>query len=237
MKFPLHKVRWGAPDPGHVLAVQTAPRVPAYLPATLVALDAAGLGRWRGPRLMFSDGYVPQAPGWNVLPSADCLGQARTFFRLLQVVAAMPDITTVTLLEDDVALARNALDYIARVQIADNLVFLAWQNTNVPYPWGVPAPSIIEVPIIRYRSNVAVTFPMRTVRALLDSEALRTWERSKGADIITWGTFAYGRCGIHFPPLVQHVGDVSSLNDPIVRRDPQFIGSEADAMKLMEGQQ
>lgn len=236
MKFPLHKVRWDEPDPGHVLAVQTAPREPAYLPASLASLAAAGLERWRGPRLMFSDNYVPQAPGWNVLPSTSRLGQARTFFRLLQTVAAMPDATTVTLFEDDVALARNALDYIGRVQIADHLVFLAWQNTNVPYPWGVPTPSIIEVPIIRYRSNVAVTFPMRTVRALLDSEALRTWERTKGADIITWGTFAYGRCGIHFPSLVQHVGDVSSLDDPIVRRDLQFIGTEVDAMKLMEGQ-
>jgi hypothetical protein len=235
MRFPLRTVRWGEPDPGHVLAVQTAPREPAYLPASLATLDAAGLARWCGPRFIVADGYVPEAPGWHIEPSPTREGQARTFFRLMRLAAAVPGFTTLTLFEDDIALARNALDYIARVRIDDDLVFLAWHNTNVTLPWGVRPPSLVDVPVIRYRSNVAVTFPARAVLALLDSDALRAWERTQGADILTWGVFPQGRCGIHYPALVQHVGDVSVLGNPIVRRDLHFVGEAADAMQLMGG--
>jgi hypothetical protein len=233
---PLRQVQRVLADVGHVLAVQTAPREPAYLPRTLASLEHAGLARWRGPRAIFADGCLPDVDplryGWNVFARTSREGQARTFFRLLRTVAAWSGFTALTLLEDDVVLARSALDYIATVDVGD-LAFLAWINFDVQVPWGAGRPSIIEAPITRYRSNAALTLPAATVRAVLASPAVVNWQGMHGADSVYWG-LSNTRCGVHYPSLAQHVGEVSSVGDTRLdaRVDRNFVGEDFDTNTL-----
>jgi hypothetical protein len=217
-----------------VLIVQTALREPAYLPRTLASLERAGLERWAGPRALVADGYMPEALGWAVWGSDRC-GQARTFFRALQIAAAYPDFSALTLVEDDIVLARNALDYIATVERDPAFVLHTWFTWQIRRPWTAPAPStpfFLDVPLAHHSSNVAVTLSAATVRALLTSDAIKQWTAQHAGDVAYLGAFAHGRAAVHFPALVQHVGDVSAVGNVEPRQARHFLGEAQDAMEL-----
>lgn len=235
MSYPLRQVRHSATVDrrGHVLVVQTAPREPEYLSRTLVSLERAGAGRWEGPRLMVADGYAPEAPeGWR-LEVGEAAGQARTFFRALRLAAAVPGFSALTLIEDDVVLARNALDYIATVERDPNLVLQAWFTWQIRRPWNTPIPLFLDVPLTHQSSNVAVTLSAERVHELLASDVVKHWTVRHSGDIAYLGVFAGGRCGVHFPSLVQHVGDVSTVGSVGQRVARHFLGEAQDAMRLL----
>lgn len=237
MSYPQRQVRHTATvdRKGHVLVVQTAPRAPAYLPRTLVSLERAGAGRWEGPRLLVADGYVPAAPvGWRLEASEASEGQARTFFRALRLAAAVPGFTALTLIEDDVVLAHNALDYIACIERDPDLVLQAWFTWQIRRPWNVAIPLFLEVPLTHQSSNVAVTLSAERVHELLASDVVRNWTVRHSGDIAYLGVFAGGRCSVHFPSLVQHVGDVSTVGSVGPRVARHFLGEAQDAMRLLD---
>lgn len=217
-----------------MLIVQTAPREPAYLPRTLASLERAGASHWEGPRALVADGYTPAAPGWAVWASPERCGQARTFFRALQIAAAHPDFSAITLVEDDVVFARNALDYIATVERDPAFVLHTWFTWQIRRPWGAPAatPFFLDVPLAHHSSNVAVTLSAEVVRALLASDAVKEWTAQHAGDVAYLGAFAHGRAAVHFPALAQHVGDVSTVGNVEPRQARHFLGEAQDAMEL-----
>ena len=205
---------------GHVLAVMTCPR-PAeqdYLKITLATLKFAGLERWLGPRMIVADGYEPLVVGWPVYPSAERLGNSKTFLRALTLAVDTPGFTALTLLEDDVCLARNALDYIAGIDVvADpavnrDLTHVAWCSFQPP---RLPQKARIYDVILTndFVGNQAVTMSAERVRALLASPAVRRWNARHNADLLFTVAFPDQPCGIHRPNLAQHIGLASAVDD------------------------
>ena len=234
--LPWRSVHRQPASDGHVLAVMTCAGRERFLDRTYASLRNAGLSWWRGKKILVTDGGAPRDPwpGWHVSASQTRLGQAQTFFRALREAASSPTLTALTLLEDDVVLARNALDYIAATKIDDDLGFLSWFSVET-----CTIPRLLPIVSCRrattYQFNQAITFPVATVRELLGSKALQTWGEPHGADRLYERVFPDRYVGWHYPNLVQHVGGKASTvgNDSHGERvSPTFIGEDADALDL-----
>ena len=213
--------RLARPDPGHVLIVQTT--VASYRRTNL---DLRQWAQWPHVRTLVADGM-----GTGVLQ-----GQAKTFFKVLAYAATLEPFTALTLLEDDVVLAKNALDYIATTKVDDDLAFISWFST---YSYAGPRlPPLFHCIEARdYQYNQAITFPARTVHELLASDALKNWAEPHGADRIYRDVFPDRKVGVHYPNLVQHVGGTESLvgnSDQGPRVSLSFIGEDVDALSLID---
>lgn len=205
----------------HLLMVQTcAGRERLFNPLWRRALD-----EW-GDELMV-----------DAVCDTDGAGQARTFFRALRTaINYAPNLTALTLLEDDVVLAKNALDYIATTRIDPDLAFASWFSIDSYLGPRLP-PLFYCIEARDYQYNQAITFPARTVHELLASDALKNWSEPHGADRIYKDVFPDRKVGIHYPNLVQHVGGAESLvgnNHQGARTSPTFIGEDADALALID---
>jgi hypothetical protein len=209
--------RLAQPDPGHVLVIQTC----AGRESAFERLFAAVEDRWH-------------TWCWGERDHAG-QGQARTLFQALATAAAAPGFTALTLLEDDIVLAKNALDYIATTRIDPDLGFISWFSTTRFVGPRLP-PLLHCIEARDYQFNQAITFPARTVHELLASPALRDWSEPHGADRLYAQVFPDRKVAIHYPNLVQHVGGEDSLvgnNAHGPRTSPSFIGEDADALELL----
>ena len=215
--LPQRSVRRTSPDPGHVLLVQH--REGRDYARTEESLWEAGAGAWQH---------------FSFLTDHTGEGQAKTFFRALAAAAGTSGFTALTLLEDDVILAKNALDYIATTKIDDDLAFVSW--FSVGRYSGPRLPPVLDCFRARdYMFNQAITFPARTVHELLASDALKNWSEPHGADRIYKDVFPDRLVAVHYPNLVQHIGGAQSLvgnNDHGPRTSPTF-GQVADALDLV----
>lgn len=212
--------RLAKPDPGHVLMVMK-----------VYEQDERGGGAYNFIRAW------PAATGTVILDGCGepVRGQAQTFFRALRWATAVQNFTALTLLEDDVVLAKNALDYIATTKIDDDLGFISW--FSIYRHDGPRIPPLLHCIEARdYQFNQAITFPARTVHELLASDALKNWSEPHGADRIYKGVFPDRKVAIHYPNLVQHVGGRNSLvgnNDHGPRESMTFIGEDFDALSMV----
>ena len=144
----VHPVTWRTPSHHHALAVQAAPR-PLHdsLRATLASLEAAGLRRWPGPKFVMADGCQPDVPSpWQVFATMDGppgLGSARTFLAAFRKALEIdPGLELLTIFEDDVALSRNALDYIQVVEMPADVAMISWYS----WEWKPPGPLLPPLP-------------------------------------------------------------------------------------------
>lgn len=209
-------------DPDHGLAVMSCTtRNGGYVPWGLTK-------EWRGPKYIHVDGIDQYA--CDVSPK----GQAQSFFDILRW-AADAKLTALTLLEDDVVLAKNALDYIATTRIDDDLAFISW--FSIYRHDGPRIPPLFHCIEARdYQFNQAITFPARTVHELLASDALKNWSEPHGADRIYKDVFPDRKVAIHYPNLVQHVGGRNSLvgnNAHGPRESMTFLGEDFDALSMV----
>ena len=227
------------PDPRHVLGIMTCEgrssinRLWRSLPPDLTV-------SWPGAKIMMIDGHRWRSwKGWNIQATSHAgerMGQAATFFALLQEASSVQGMTALTLLEDDVVLARNALYYIASTRIDDDLGFISWFSVYCHNGPRIP-PLFHCIEARDYQFNQAITFPARTVHELLASDALKNWSEPHGADRIYKDVFPDRKVAIHYPNLVQHIGGTASLvgnNDHGPRTSPTFIGESADALALVD---
>jgi hypothetical protein len=208
--------RLAKPDPGHVFAVMKVYGQDNRGKVTNAVHDRGGL--------VVLDGCGEPVQG-----------QAQTFFHALRWAASRQDFTALTLLEDDIVLAKNALDYIATTKIDDDLGFISW--FSIYHHDGPRVPPLLHcIPARDYQFNQAITFPVRTVHELLASDALKNWSEPHGADRIYKDVFPDRKVAIHYPNLVQHVGGQNSLvgNDAHGRRESlSFIGEDFDALSMV----
>lgn len=228
----LRPVRFGAAVPSHALIVQTTRRPESYLQRLLASLSAAGLERWQGPKILVADGCAPTILGWQTYGSDEQVGQAQTFFKALDLAGAFE---YVTFLEDDVVLARNALDYIKTVQFTADLKLVAWYGGGQSPFVSVPGPFLATVAASGFARIPAVTMPGKTAREVATSAARDAWKDRHGADEIFGRVFPDGLCAIHFPSVVQHIGDISAVGNTGSRPSPTFPGEDFDAGSLTEG--
>jgi len=219
------------PSTHHSLAILTAGRPRPSLLETLHSLDDAGLGRWEGQKIMYSDGPAIgdeaagtiRRQGWSVLGSVEPRGAAWSFSRLLRLcLASDPSLDRLTFVEDDVELCRNALDYVGRMQTS---TLLSWFTYD--YDWSYPGhdpacPSQVAAadrtrgilarrPARYFILTQACTLPRQVVDLVLACpHASERWPKPDGHDeMITWalGDAPYA---VHFPILAQHSGHLNS---------------------------
>ena len=227
-------VSWTAPDPGHhVVAIQAAPRPRGdSLPRTV-----ASLGRWDGPSLIVADGCRPEIPGWKVDASDRQEGSSSNLLRLLHGVATgWPGFTRLILLQDDVILALNALEYMSRMVIPEDVGWVAmfaemWAGRGVGWPrLGIYGRHQ------RFYDSQCVVMPRATVLDLLDCHGAWPWNRIHGCDLM------FNRLGksfaVHVPNLAEHMEGLNSACEHESlgeRRSPNFPGPGFDALSLIGG--
>lgn len=213
--MPWRKPHFGSSPEGHMMAVQTC------VPRNITPSLAAALGAWRGRILTQIDLHRD--------------GQAVTFFRILTNAAAYEGLTYLTVFEDDVVLAQNALEYISLHKPDPDLVLTSWFSVETcTIPRTRPVLSTISAP--EYMFNQAITMPASTVRTLVASDAVKKWPERHGADRIFGHVYPKGKCALHFPSIAQHVGGAESLvgnNSHGIRTSPTFIGESSDALALI----
>lgn len=211
----------------HVLAVQTAPRSSPTFASLYGEIQTQG---WRGPKLIVADavnitadGLEVEADGWATRSwwEGGPVGSVRAFLRLLEdIVVRWPQAETVTVLEDDVRLARGALDYIWGTDISE-VAFVSWFAADLP----LPGPRLAIHPSRHFSGSQALTIPMGEVLRILRSPIGATWPVPHLKDGFIREAVGLDRpYGIHHPHLVQHIGGLSSAigNDrlgPRVSRD------------------
>lgn len=210
--------RLAAPDPGHALIVMSCAGREGYSSAIHKAISR---NWWRGKFTLIMDSTRQ--------------GQAQTFFEALRRAAETPGFVALTLLEDDIVLAKNALDYIAMTKIDPDLGFVSWfSNETCTIPRIQPV--LACRPARDYMFNQAITFPAKTVHELLASDALKNWSEPHGADRIYGHVFPDRMIAVHYPNLVQHIGGANSAvgnNDHGLRTSPTFLGEDVDALGLV----
>jgi len=221
---PVRHVQANRFDPYHHIAVMTTPDRRDLMPRTWASLVLAGHERWPGAR--------------HCLVDDDYIGQARMFLRALEWAASDPDLTKLTLFEDDVVLTKNALDYIATVEIDPDIAFVTWfhQYDAAPLIKEQRLGSAWQcLPSSAFCSNQGLTIPARTVRRLLASDALKNWPEPHGGDRVFGVVMPTELCALHVPPLVQHVGGEASLVGNTGKREAViFPGEDFDALTLLD---
>lgn len=226
----------------HALIVQTSPRKKPYLERTLESLKAAGSDWWEGPKYIVADGYRPnvhsESPlldGWSVLSTIECLGQARTFFRALQIAAPNKMLT---FFEDDIELAKDSLAYMKRVVMDPDLALISWHDVPMCLFRSIPPPPVFTIMAAQSWARAqAITLPQRTILAVLDSPITRAWPTRHGADRIFAAVMPGTLCAVHYPNLVQHVGGLDSEVGNTFegeRLSLSYIGSDASALALLD---
>lgn len=224
---------------GHVLALMTCAGRETTLHRTLSSIERAGLHRWSGPKFLLVDGTELNIPvhefnyeSWHVRVCGPLRSQAKMLLKVFETAADIPTMTALTLVEDDVVFAENALDYIAATEIDPDLALLSW-FTSVDHVEPL-TPFLCVTPAQHYHpTNQAITFPASTVHEVLASRRLHDWPTPHGADAVFLDVPGKP-CALHYPNLAQHVGgNESMVGNTGARLSPTFIGEDADALDLI----
>ena len=239
----------------HTLAIQTAPR-PNHnsLQDTLDSLEHAGLQKWQGPKLIISDGYVPEilvsTSTWQVFPVSTSLlplGSSKTFVALLRRALEIdPKLKFLTYLQDDIVMSRNSLDYISQIAVPKELSLVSWFNTDWHKPDFRP-PAILGCRPTRFfiRSQ-GMTMARAAIDSLLYCHMVNNWPKLDSCDAMpAWalGDIPYAD---HYPSLIQHTeGYNSACNRTLqqhnqgslwhkgARISPSFMGEHFDTLSLL----
>lgn len=225
------------PSLNHVLAIQTTIRPQKEtLTATLESLSKAGLGEWRGQKIIAADGYNPATEGWEMVSSLEQKGSAQTFFMLLdKIVELWPKTEKVTFCEDDIVLSKNALDYIQQTILDRDLSLIAWFSPYWPRSDRVPE----QKPVLGcfYNKDFFYSQCVTISRSLLNQirTMQSTWKEKDGPDLLMKRRGF--KCAVHYPNLAEHVGGENSAcghSDWGPRRSISFVGKDFDALNLID---
>jgi hypothetical protein len=185
--------------------------------------------------LIVSDGHRPEIPGWQVEASTTQEGSSSTLLRLFsRVTECWPGFTRLILLQDDVVVATNALSYMSRMTIPDDVGWVAmfaemWDGGEV----GCPRLGIYGSHH-RFYDAQCVIMRRETVSKLLNCG---DWDRIHGCDLLfnrSMMPFA-----VHIPNLADHTGGLNSAcgHESLgERRSPCFPETGFDALSLMRRQ-
>ncbi len=247
----------------HALLVLTAPRPQNTLIKTIESLELAGSSRWTGPKIIFSDGpsdFLMQED-WHLHQNASQEGSARASIRSMALALSIhPELEKLTIIEDDVALARNALDYVQKVEIPPYIEFISWFTYDYDFsypkhPDRLPHPASLGYPVLARRStrffilSQACTFTRDAIQTLLTCPLTsRHWPKKHARDELVSAALGDVPYAVHFPILAQHTGGANSAvvhagknleRDPGNaqegdRSSPYYVGDDFDALSLLK---
>lgn len=218
----------------HMLLIQSARQT--FLPQMMASLERAGLERWRGPRILFTDGWdAPDMNGFEPVRSSRPRGQAHTMLAAF-VHAIGQGVDWLTILEDDIVFTVNGLDYIAAVERAPDLYMHSWY-TGAICPWPSCTDAVLAAfPCSAFTRAQAVTYPVETLIEIVASPVATDWAEPHGGDVLVARAGGRRRYGLHFPSIVQHIGGAASLvgSSIDVVTSPTFPGEDFDALRLFD---
>lgn len=219
-----------------ILLVTTCKRTGGqYLEDLIRVVDESG---WQGPRFLVSDGEPPLAASWPTITTNENTGQMRTYWRALAIgldQARLLGDSKILILEDDVELCRNALQYMERLVIPPGLEFVTCFDGHV-----VPAGArkgIYPIPSQHFFCLQGVIWTLEAVEKLLKAPHAAAWnEPHRGDNLIAWILYS-SSYGVHVPNLVQHRGADSICNPGQelsgVRTANNYPGRDFDALTLL----
>jgi hypothetical protein len=195
---------------------------------------------WSGPRFVVCDGPPVRASGFATLASNRRQGQRRTYWRALALgveESRRDGDDRILILEDDVELCRNALEYIERTAVPAGLDFITWFDGHMLRA-GAGA-GIYSVPAEKFFCLQGVTWRRATAEALLRSPEAATWSDRHSGDTLIARILRGRRYGVHVPNLLQHIGAQSICNPGQklagVRTANNYPGRRFDASALDRG--
>lgn len=209
-------------------------REPGYLGRLLRQIDASG---WKGRKLLISDGPPPLLTAWPTAATVRREGQKKTYWRALAVgleEARRQRTDRILILEDDVELCRNALNYMERVRIPNVLGFVTWFDGHAVPPRS--GQGIYPVSARFFFCLQGVTWLCRTAEALVRSPIAASWRQPHAGDVLIAKILTGRYYGVHVPNLVQHLGAASVCNPAErlagVRVANNYPGPQFDASTL-----
>jgi hypothetical protein len=174
-------------------------------------------------------------------------GSAKTFVAMLrEAIRCDPDLEYLTYFQDDVALAKNALDYIPQVSFPPELTLISWFNSAWIKPnWKNP--SLGCRPTRYFIRSQAMTLTRASVDAMLYCPVITNWPLVNSCDAFPYWALGDLPYADHYPSLVQHTeGLNSACNLTLLQRNidstyphkgprtsPSFVGEDFDALHLM----
>jgi hypothetical protein len=217
-----------------LLVVTCGARGSQYLGNLVEQIDQSG---WAGRRFIISDGPPPLRTGWPTIASPEREGQTKTYWRALAVgleEARRSRADRFVILEDDVELSQNALQYMERTPLHPVLAFVTWFDGHAIRPGSKDG--IHLVPAQRFCCLQGVTWRPRTAETLLGSSDVRAFRNWHEGDVLASKILTGQLYGVHVPNLVQHLG-VTSLCNPGQdltgsRTANNYRGRTFDAMTL-----
>ena len=205
-----------------------------YLRRLVGQVDSSG---WRGSRIVVSDGRPSALTGWRTSASPRNEGQKRTYWRALAIgleEAQRKRLDRILILEDDVALCRNALQYMERARLPHVLDFVTWFDGH-----AVPPRARFGIYPVLGRTFFClqgVTWSRASAERLVTAPAAQQWKQRHSGDILVAKVLAGRYYGVHVPNLVQHLGATSVCNPGQgltgVRVANNFPGYDFDALTL-----
>jgi hypothetical protein len=217
-----------------LLITTCASRNVGYFGRLLKQINSSG---WEGRRFVISDGPSPLVTGWPTSASRTCEGQKSNYWRALAVgleEARKSGDDRILILEDDVELCRNALQYMHRARLPPVLDFVTWFDGHM-VPRGA-SDGIYPLNAQHFFCLQGVTWRAATAERLLRAPAAARWRERHSGDILIAKILSGRRYGVHVPNLVQHLGAESVCNPGQrlngVRIANNYRGSQFDAMML-----
>jgi hypothetical protein len=217
-----------------VLITTCGGRDSQYLRRLLTQIDSSN---WRGPRIVVSDGRQSVLTGWRVAASSHNEGQKRTYWRALAIgleEARRRRFDRILILEDDVVLCRNALQYMESARLPSVLDFVTWFDGHAIPPRA--RQGIYPVLGQSFFCLQGVTWSCATAERLLTAPAAQQWKERHSGDILVAKILRGRYYGVHVPNLVQHLGATSVCNPGQgltgVRVANNYPGHDFDALTL-----
>lgn len=206
-----------------------------YLERTLQGIDESATS---AHKVVVVDGqYPPDVPaGWSVelapKPSfAAPTENKHTTWRAFELaVEAGEDLV---FFEDDLLFCKNAVRYIETFQVpsdcAFTLFYAPWGDASMRGTWRIHA--------ARYDFAQALKVPLDTCKTLVSLKSTMITSRLGGSDenLRILGTPRGWKIGVHYPGLVQHVGDFSAASQGLLRGSrcsQAWAGPAFDALTL-----
>jgi hypothetical protein len=203
-------------------------------------VEQVNQSRWPGTCIIISDGPSSLATGWPTFASQRREGQTKTYWRALAVgldAAQRSGSDRIVILEDDVELSQNALQYMEQIPLPKALDFVTWFDGHAVPPGS--GNGIHPVDAYKFFCLQAISWKPSTAERLLRSPAVRAWGEQHAGDNLIAQILSDRRYGVHVPNLVQHMGAASLCNPGQrltgVRTANNYRGRTFDAMTLVSG--
>lgn len=223
-----------------ILAVSTCPRPEgaSYVKATLESVDAAGADLC-DEKLVISDGLfdrnnLPESTKhrpWTVVEFGGPSGSSRAMWHVFEAVTRR-GADQIIFVEDDVVMAKNAVQRILQVGVPDDLFLVTYFDPDRLRPRTPPG--VYKFPTRVYMCNQCFCMPRRVMEYLL-KRGIGDTESSDTSIVIQGGRSPWPWYGTHAPCLVEHVGDVSQATKHATLRKGRVATNfypDVDAMDL-----